>query len=277
MNAVLVSIVVPCYNQAQYLDEALASVLSQSYAHWECIIVNDGGQDHTEELAGNWCKKDVRFKYFYKKNGGLSSARNYGIEKAQGEFILPLDSDDKISQDYMTNAIAAFSEDNSLKVVYCKAMKFGDVNGIWHLKPFSLYNLSLSNVIFCSALFRKKDWELVGGYDEKMIYGLEDWEFWIAVLKNGGNVKCLNDVGFFYRVKSQSMIIQVDKAKRNYLYDYLSIKHADFYVKQLGSFNQLHKTVVKNNQVYQKRIKSKKFAIDVLCHSFFGFNFFKKL
>ena len=91
-----VSVIVPCYNQAQYLDEALQSILNQSFTDWECIVVNDGSKDNTEFISNEWIKKDSRFKYVYQDNGGLSNARNVGIKKAEGEFILPLDADDKI-------------------------------------------------------------------------------------------------------------------------------------------------------------------------------------
>ena len=62
----LISVVVPCYNQAQYLDECLQSVLNQTYQDWECIIVNDGSSDNTEKIAKKWVSKDPRFKYLYK-------------------------------------------------------------------------------------------------------------------------------------------------------------------------------------------------------------------
>lgn len=91
---VLVSIVVPCYNQARFLDEALNSVLCQSYAHWECIIVNDGSPDNTREVVEEWLKRDSRFIYIEKENGGLSSARNRGLEIAKGNYIQFLDADD---------------------------------------------------------------------------------------------------------------------------------------------------------------------------------------
>jgi glycosyltransferase involved in cell wall biosynthesis len=74
-----ISVIVPCYNQAIYLDECLQSVLDQTHENWECIIVNDGSTDHTEETAKKWTEKDARFIYIYKKNGGLSSARNAGL------------------------------------------------------------------------------------------------------------------------------------------------------------------------------------------------------
>ena len=93
----LISVIVPCYNQAQYLDECLQSVLDQTYQNWECIIVNDGSPDHTEEIAKRWLEKDNRFRYIYKDNGGLSSARNAGIREAKGEYLFFLDSDDSLN------------------------------------------------------------------------------------------------------------------------------------------------------------------------------------
>ncbi len=95
----LVSIIIPCYNQAQYLPDALGSVLAQTYPHWECVIVNDGSTDNAEEVAREWVIKDDRFKYVKKKNGGLSSARNTGLALAVVEYIQFLDADDLLEVD----------------------------------------------------------------------------------------------------------------------------------------------------------------------------------
>lgn len=274
MNNSLVSIIVPCYNQAQYLQEALQSVLDQTYENWECIVVNDGSVDNTEEVAQKWASKDSRFVYLKKENGGLSNARNAGIEVAQGEFILPLDADDKIARNYVDLAMESFKADSSLKVVYSKAEKFGDQNGPWNLKPFSLEGLTQDNMIFCSAFFKKRDWQLVGGYDPKMIYGLEDFEFWISILKKGGNVKCLDDIGFYYRIKSDSMVKRMSKEEIKQIFEYLSIKHADFYVNQYGSFVALNNKFKQERNQFSAKLKSKKFVIDLFCRTFFGFSVF---
>lgn len=90
----LVSIIVPIYNVAQYLEECLNSVLMQTYANWECILIDDGSTDNSSEICRKFTSRDTRFKYFYKQNGGLSSARNEGLRKAKGDFITFLDSDD---------------------------------------------------------------------------------------------------------------------------------------------------------------------------------------
>ena len=268
---ILISIIVPCYNQAQYLDECLESILNQTFQDWECIIVNDGSADNTDQVAVIWTQKDNRFKYISKQNGGLSSARNAGIEIADGEFILPLDADDKISANYCKFALNEFHQDNNLKVVYCLAEKFGTESGLWLLQDFTLEGLAKLNMIFCSALFKKSDWKLAGGYDINMIYGLEDWEFWISLLKNGGSVKKINEVGFFYRVKSQSMVTNLSNDKLKYLHEYLSIKHADFFVKQFGSFKALKNRISDN----ENKLRSEKFVINLFCNMFFRFKIFK--
>jgi glycosyltransferase involved in cell wall biosynthesis len=92
----LVSIIVPCFNQGHYLNDALNSIMLQTYKHWECIIVDDGSTDSTATISKEWVNKDNRYKYFYQSNKGLSSARNTGIDCSSGDFIQFLDADDII-------------------------------------------------------------------------------------------------------------------------------------------------------------------------------------
>lgn len=268
MNNPKVSIIVPCYKQAQYLPEALQSVLEQTYDNWECIIVNDGSPDNTEEIAQEWVSKDARFIYLFKENGGLSSARNAGIAIAEGEFILPLDADDRIGKDYTLLAMKVFQEDPDLKLVYCKAEKFGEESGSWNLPVFSLFELARQNMIFCSALYRKEDWSRVDGYDENMIFGLEDWEFWIAILKNGGEVKCLDEVEFYYRISENSMARTVNIKHKEFSEKYVSKKHLDFLISNYDNLN-------KNRKMMKASLKSEKFVVNLFTNMFFGVKFFK--
>ncbi len=227
----MVSVIVPCYNQAEYLDECLQSVLDQAYQNWECIIINDGSPDDTMEIALKWCEKDDRFKYLYKENGGLSSARNSGIEIASGTFILPLDADDYISENYIEVCLRKIQESIDNKIVYGKAVKFGAKNEDWLLETFSFDNLLQKNMIFCTAMYRKSDWKMVGGYDTNMKEGREDWEFWINVLKRGGIALRVNDCTFYYRVKENSMIVNLsgNKEIKKKLEEYIFYKHHEVY------------------------------------------------
>lgn len=227
-----VSIIVPCYNQSQYLEECLKSVINQTFKNWECIVVNDGGNDDTEKITLNWADQDKRFKYVYKENGGLSSARNAGIKDALGELILPLDADDIINSKYVELAVKEFNKNENIAILYCKAEKFGQVNGEWLLPEFSMTSFLVYNCIFCSGFFRKEDWEKVGGYDENMKYGLEDWEFWINLLKQTQKeVLCVDYVGFRYRVKENSMVKELGKSyeKKYEMLNYIYSKHLELY------------------------------------------------
>ena len=194
----LVSIIIPCYNQARYLPETLQSVLDQTYSNWECIIVNDGSSDQTEEIALEWVSKDNRFKYLKKVNGGLADARNFGIKASVGKYILPLDSDDRIAQTYIEDAANILDKYPEIGIVYCKATFFGNQTGTWDIPKYSLRRSLLFNTIFCSALFRKNDYNKTNGYNTNMIYGYEDWDFWLSLIERGTKV---------YKIPKKSVLL----------------------------------------------------------------------
>lgn len=272
----LVSIIVPCYNQAQFLPEALQSVMVQTYENWECIIINDGSTDNTAEVIQEWLAKDNRFKYIKIKNEGVSNARNAGIQCAKGNFIMPLDADDKIASNYIELAINKFQEDKELTLVYSNAKKFGEVSENWILKNFSLRTLASENMIFCTAIYKKEDWLRIGGYDINMKKGLEDWEFWIALLKNGEKVFRLNEICFFYRIKNNSRNTGFNLLEKNELLNYINIKHVDFVVAQLGSSILLTKELREKELEFKDKLQSEKFVFKLFCNTFFRFSMFNK-
>lgn len=238
MQKTLISIIVPCYNQAEYLDECLQSVIDQTYENWECIIVNDGSSDNTEELAKKWLEKDSRFKYLYKENGGLSSARNAGIENAKGEWILPLDNDDKISIDYLK--IAADQFDENFNIIYCEAEFFGEKTGKIPQKLYSFPSLLKENMIFCTAFYKKDSWKNVEGYDESLIFGFEDWEFWISLAELGNNkVFKIPQICFQYRIKKTSMLLELEGEKSLMMKNKIYEKHKETYLKTFGDYFQI--------------------------------------
>jgi glycosyltransferase involved in cell wall biosynthesis len=180
----------------------------------------------------------IRFIYLSKENGGLSSARNAGIEIAKGEWILPLDADDKIGNQYLELAEKEFEKDYT--VIYCTTKFFGAKQGEWKLADFSLNTLAKFNILTCTSFYKKDNWEKVGGYDKNFIFGLEDYDFWISILKNGGKVHKIENPLFFYRIKKNSMIKNLINENKTKMFDLLSIKHADFFVKHLGNFNHIY-------------------------------------
>lgn len=243
----LVSIVVPCYNQAKYLPEALDSVLAQSYSHWECIIVNDGSPDNTDEVASLYCNQDSRFKYISKKNGGIASARNAGVSAASGVFILPLDADDKIGSQYIEMAVQVFEKYPYVKVVYCEAEFFGTKTGPWLLPEPNISSLLLDNMIFCSALFKKEDFDRIGGYNLSLVHGLEDWDFWLKLLRSNDEIVKLNSVQFYYRQQaiSRSSTVAEDEQKAIITRADIFKANAALYLKEFGDPINIYKDNLK--------------------------------
>jgi len=174
----LVSIIVPCYKQAHFLEESLGSVMNQTYNNWECIIVNDGSPDETDRVALKWTAKDERFKYLEQKNKGLSGARNAGIEICEGEYILPLDADDILDKEYLKIIVPEILKQPEAAVISCYTKFFqGNTNTIvGELKPENgtVTSLLYQNQLVATSLFRKASWKQVGGYDETMKKGFED-------------------------------------------------------------------------------------------------------
>lgn len=226
-----ISIIVPCYNQAQYLSETLQSVLEQEYQNWECIIVNDGSPDNTEEVAKRWVEKDSRFKYFKKENSGVADTRNYGIKQAQGDYILPLDGDDKIDSKYIQKALEIFSHDNETKLVYSNLILFDAKDEKLILQDYSYKNMLVENQIFVSAIFRRTDFLNTAGFNPNMTAGLEDWDFWITFLKVTDKVVKINEFLFFYRIKVNSRSTSINKEKNERLLLQIFKNHVPLYLE----------------------------------------------
>ena len=202
-----VSIVIPCFNHGGMLRETLESVERARNANLaEVIIVDDGSTDpdtcaYFEELAYS------PYKIISQPNRGLGPARNAGIEAAQGEFILPLDSDNCIRKCYLSSGVKLLLEQPNVGVVYGDAEYFGERSGRWHVADFDLRQMVESNYIDACALYRKSVWASVNGYDENMPWmGSEDWDFWMRIAIRGWRFEHLDEIAFDYRVRRGSMV-----------------------------------------------------------------------
>ena len=256
----IASIIVPCYNQAQYLDEALQSIFDQTYTKWECTIVNDGSPDDTEKVAQQWELKDPRFIYLYKENGGVSSARNLGIQKAQTAFILTLDADDKYEPSFLEKAMKVLIHNPEIGIVSSWGRYFTNEKQlqVYQLSGKTVIDFLFTNAAVGTSLFRKECWEQVGGYDENPENGLEDWEFYLRVCALGWNVHIIEEVLFFYRQHETSRTIRVNK-KYNQAKKYLYIKNKDIYYTH---FEALIDQFLSVTDLEKKEINKFKYTID---------------
>lgn len=209
-----VSIIIPCFNLGKYIHTAIDSVLAQTFQDFEIIIVNDGSTDgETNQILDDL--ENLKIKVITTANQGLSNARNNGIEQAVGEYILPLDADDKIAPTYLEKAVRILDQNENIGIVYCRAEFFGVNNAKWELPDYELMQMLIDNMIFCSAFFRKADWKLVGGFKPTMIYGWEDYDFWLSIIELKREVCRLPEYLFYYRQRSKSMI---NKMTNEHLY-----------------------------------------------------------
>lgn len=118
MDEKLVSVIIPAYNIEDYIGRCLDSIISQTYKNLEIIVVDDGSRDHTGEILDNYAKKDRRIKVIHKENGGVSSARNKGIEAAEGDYIGFIDGDDLIESEMYKTLVDLLEEENA-DIAHC--------------------------------------------------------------------------------------------------------------------------------------------------------------
>ncbi len=252
----LVSVIIPCYNQAQYLKETVLSALNSDYPSLEVIIINDGSTDQTSTLSKTLSEKHEQVSYLNQENKGVGIARNTGIKASKGKYILPLDGDDLISKNYISEAIKILESNKNVKVVYSQGVKFNEKGEkSWKLKPFSRNALARDNMIFVSGVYRRSDWERIGGYAEDFNLGRADWEFWIHMLKDGGAVVQLPFVGFHYRLTGNFNSLRKrtgnNEAKRKRI-AYLNQKYPDFFERELNGPLRFYRTLSKPYNILMK-------------------------
>lgn len=199
-----VSIVVPCFNQQEFIADALESVLRQSYSDWECIIVNDGSTDGSEAVIQQYAKQDPRFRPFLKENGGVAVARNFGFSHARGALFVPLDGDDKLHPDFLRRAVERFEAEADTVLVHTGTQRFGENRKVWRLPVYSYEKLLWQNMIVNTTMYRREAFVSAGGYSREMVHGFEDWEFYVRLLSPESKVQYVDAPLFFYRVKKSS-------------------------------------------------------------------------
>jgi glycosyltransferase involved in cell wall biosynthesis len=226
-NKPLVSVIIPCFNYGQYLEEAIDSVLYQTFQDFEIIVVDDGSDDpHTIEILSNLKKPKTRI--LRQANQKLPAARNNGIKLAKGKYICCLDADDMLAPTYLEKCLGKMEKEN-LDICYTWIQEFGDSNNIWQTGDFDIETLIHQNCVEVSAVFKRSIWKKTGGYDEKMIQGYEDWNFWIAIAKAGGIGAKVDEPLFLYRKHGSSMIDAAGEIHET-LYEQIKANHRKLYV-----------------------------------------------
>jgi glycosyltransferase involved in cell wall biosynthesis len=228
-----VTVAIPCYNHGEFLLETLASVQAQTFDDYEIVIVDDGSTDPvTCELLGGLQQPKTRV--IRTGNQGVSAARNRAISEAAGEYILPLDADDMIESTYLEQAVAVLDAQQDVAVVFGERLMFGEQEGVSPLPDYEPRKLLVENLIYPAAMFRKSDWQIVGGYCDAMVHGWEDWEFWISMSCLNKRVVKLPETLFIYRVRSSSRDHSLKFFRKLGMFRLMVWRHKRLYLGNIG-------------------------------------------
>ena len=178
-----VSVIVPCYNGGRFLDGLCASLAAQTFRDFETIIVDDGSTE--EATLQKLASLEPGIHVVLQRNRRLPGARNAGFGKARGEFVLPLDQDDRLAPSFLAETVTALRHaPREVGFAFAHVRLDGDMDGVMprHFNQFD--QLFLNRRPYC-MLIRRSAWQAAGGYDEAMRDGTEDWEFNIRLVQAG--------------------------------------------------------------------------------------------
>lgn len=204
-----VTVVIPVFNDVGFLEETLASVYEQTHPSWEIVLVDDGS---TDRVAMRYLDRlsRPRLRVIRQANRGLPAARNAGMKVARGRYFVPLDADDQLMPDFVQRMLAALESRPDAGYAHCYARLHHDIDAVWMTRPFNPYWQLLGNGVVGCVLLRGEAWEEVGGYDETMTLGNEDWEMWLRLQSHGWGQVQVPAVLFKYRKHGISMSVRTE-------------------------------------------------------------------
>jgi hypothetical protein len=273
----------PCFNQAQFLDEALTSVYNQTHANWECIIVDDGSTDNTKDIAEKRCNKDARFLYYFKENGGLSSARNFGLKQASGKYVQFLDSDDLIKPEKFSEQLKDLkTSEISISNYFSFIDGTNDAAPRRYLSPFLseedykkeiILDWEYRKSIPChSVIFERR---LV--VENKLSFkenlpNHEDWVFWVQLFYFSNSIKNNKNEFARYRIHNRSMSVDFKLMKQGFL-QAAKILQTFFKGENNETLYKLskekYKEIYEKNRVpFLKKVKSKIYSKLAFCYRY---------
>lgn len=245
--------VIPCFNHGEFLLEAVRSVGDARRDDIELIVVDDGSTDErTHKEVDALSARGI--SVIRQQNKGVGAARNAGILASHGQYIFPLDADDRMRSGWIDRGMAILDSDSKVGVVYGDAQFFGKSAELCQVGPFDANRLLFWNMIHDSALYRRAVWEQNGGYDGTMpVQGFEDWDFWLSALEHGWQFAYVPEVFFEYRRAEESMntrSVGFEDAVR----EFLAKKHALLY-------RQAWLSLFRERQSFQNDVRSVKWNL----------------
>ncbi len=263
----LISILIPTYNRAYLINETLNSIQRQTYTNWECIVVDDGSTDDTEEILKRYSENDLRFKYYRRpehKIKGANACRNYGFELSSGDFIKWFDSDDIMCSDFLKKQIDVLL--NQPELDFCASFSETFVERIDNIigynnpnicvdNQYSLFNYIIGELVFFtpSPLWRREFLENKNLFDETL-FNAHETDFNFRRLKEGAKFKYLMEVLFLVRRGHES----IDRNSENNINSYSSIlkyyQKVFLYLKNESTFLNVYEREILSKFVLYKQL-----------------------
>jgi len=225
-----VTVIIPCYNYGNFVNEAIDSVLAQTLLPKKIIVINDGSTDNSKQTIDKY-KQNPLVEIIHKKNSGVIDTKNIGINMSKTYWTLFLDADDQIEDTFLEDTIE-ISKNGAKDIIYTDMLLFGAVNDIFRARPFSIHTLLKTNYINNSALIKTSLLRQIGGYKPQMNHGLEDWELYISLVEIGAKPQYLPVPLMKYRqhIESLSRNSKVNDNEKELLKQIKSL-HLGFYRK----------------------------------------------
>ena len=252
MSIPLVSIIIPTYNRVKIIGDTLVSIVNQTYLNWECIIVDDGSTDTTVDYINDYSKSDKRFNVYVRpkeRRKGPSSCRNFGLEKAKGEFIIFLDSDDLLAIYCLEERIIAFKNYKECDFLVFQMERFVNSPQIQIKIPLEEVNIKHSMPSFLSLnsiwqitspIYKKKILEKVKGFNESLL-NFEDLELAIKSIIAANNYKRFNNIDSFYRNDSNYKLKykKIETKKRSVKAFIIFLSSINNYINSLSDASEI--------------------------------------
>ncbi len=230
------TIVIPCFNHGRFVGEAVASCLAQVDAAVRVVVVNDGS---TDEATAEQCEaqRGERVEVIHQENRGLPAARNRGAERASGEYIAFLDADDWLEPTFVSRLAGAIEEadDERISHAYCQERLTEMAEGVWRVPAWDSELMLITNLHPVTALVRRACFEALGGFDEAMTLGYEDWEFWIRCVERGWRGERVREPLFVWRRHSAVTMVMEAVQRHDDLLAYIVDKHRGLYAERANA------------------------------------------
>ncbi len=229
-----VVVIIPCYNHGAFVGDAVASCHAQRDADVRIIIINDGSDDGFTPAACDVLAGE-RVRVIHQDNRGLPAARNRGLRESESEFVVFLDADDWLEPTFISRlhgelaAARAGPEGDHVSHAYCQERLVELGTGIWRVPPWDPLLLMITNLHPVTTLVRRECLEAVGGFDETMRGGYEDWDLWLKFAQRGWRGVRIAEPLFVWRRHSHTTMVMEVIHNHEALYRGLMSRHAAMY------------------------------------------------